>query len=288
MILQKEIAGIAAQKGVVKSTIDKDWALGHFVDAVFSIPELKQMLIFKGGTCLKKCYIPDYRFSEDLDFTSINKDFKLTRKHLDNISTLLKQRVEMPTHFESLKELRYKDKLTGYEAIMKFWGSDHPRNDSPPSPQRWQTKVKIEIILYELILFPVSYRDVVHSYSDKLTENALQVPCYSIEEVLAEKIRSLIQRSYTAPRDFYDIWYLSKHFPELDYKLIADAFHKKLAFKGHSFSAVEQLINSENDKHLSAAWKNSLAHQITGELPDFETVKNELLVLFNKILFLPG
>jgi predicted nucleotidyltransferase component of viral defense system len=190
----------------------------------------------------------------------------------------------MPTHFESLKELRYKNNLTGYEAIMKFWGSDHPRNDSPPLPLRWQTKVKIEIILYELILFPKSYRDVVHSYSDKLTENALHVPCYSIEEVMAEKMRSLIQRSYTAPRDFYDIWYLSKHFPELDYKLIADAFHKKLAFKGHSFSAVEQLINSENDKHLSAAWKNSLAHQITGELPDFETVKNELLVLFKKIL----
>ena len=284
MILQKEIVGIAAQKGVVKSTIDKDWALGHFIDAIFSIPELKQKLIFKGGTCLKKCYIPDYRFSEDLDFTSIDKNFKLTRKHLDNISAFLKQRVEMPTYIESLKELKFKDKLTGYEAIIKFWGSDHPRNDSPPSPQRWQTKVKIEIILYELILFPVSYRDVVHSYSDKLTENALQVPCYSIEEVLAEKIRSLIQRSYTAPRDFYDIWYLSKHFPELDYKLIADAFHKKLAFKGHSFSAIEQLINSENDKHLSAAWKNSLAHQITGELPDFETVKIELLVLFKKIL----
>jgi predicted nucleotidyltransferase component of viral defense system len=284
MIIQKEIVAIAAQKGVVKSTIDKDWALGHFIDAIFSIPELRQKLVFKGGTCLKKCYIPDYRFSEDLDFTSMDKDFILTRKHLDDISTLLKERVEMPTHIESLRELEYKDKLTGYEAIIKFWGSDHPRNDPPPSPPRWQTKVKIEIILYELILFPVSKRDVVHSYSDKLTENALQVPCYSIEEVLAEKIRSLIQRSYTAPRDFYDIWYLSKHFPELDYKLIADAFHKKLEFKGHTFTAVEQLINSENDKHLSAAWKNSLAHQITGELPDFETVKNELLELFKKIL----
>jgi predicted nucleotidyltransferase component of viral defense system len=284
MILQKEIVTIAAQKGVVKSTIDKDWALGHFIDAIFSIPELRQKLIFKGGTCLKKCYIRDYRFSEDLDFTSTDKDFIFTGKHLDNISAFLKQRVEMPTHIESLKELKFKDKLTGYEAIIKFWGSDHPHNDSPPATQRWQTKVKIEIILYELILFTVSYRDVVHSYSDKLTENALQIPCYSIEEVLAEKIRSLIQRSYTAPRDFYDIWYLSKHFPELDYKLIADAFHKKLAFKGHSFSSVEQLINSENDKHLSAAWKNSLAHQITGELPDFETVKNELLTLFKKIL----
>ena len=284
MILQKEIATIAAQKGVVKSTIDKDWALGHFIDAILSIPELRQKLIFKGGTCLKKCYIPDYRFSEDLDFTSIDKDFKLTSKHLDNISALLKQRVEMPAHIESLKELKFKDKLTGYEAIIKFWGSDHLRNEPPPPPQRWLTKVKIEIILYELVLFPVSKRDVTHQYSDKLTENALQVPCYSIEEVLAEKMRSLIQRSYTAPRDFYDIWYLSKHFPELDYNPIVKTFHKKLAFKGYAFSRIEQLINPENDKHLSAAWKNSLAHQITEELPDFETVKNELLVLFKKIL----
>ena len=284
MILQKEIATIAAQKGVVKSTIGKDWALGHFIDAILSIPELRQKLIFKGGTCLKKCYIPDYRFSEDFDFTSIDKDFKLTSKHLDNISALLKQRVEMPAHIESLKELKFKDKLTGYEAIIKFWGSDHLRNEPPPPSQRWLTKVKIEIILYELVLFPVSKRDVTHQYSDKLTENALQVPCYSIEEVLAEKMRSLIQRSYTAPRDFYDIWYLSKHFPELDYNPIVKTFHKKLAFKGYTFSRIEQLINPENDKHLSAAWKNSLAHQITGELPDFETVKNELLVHFKKIL----
>jgi len=284
MILQKEIAGIAVQKGVLKSTIDKDWALGHFIDAIFSIPELRQKLVFKGGTCLKKCYIPEYRFSEDLDFTSTDKDFILTRKHLDDISTLLKGRVEMPIHIESLRELKYEDTLTGYEAIIKFWGSDHPRNEPPPPPSRWHTKVKIEIILYELILFPVSKRDVVHSYSDKLTENALQVPCYSIEEVLAEKMRSLIQRSYSAPRDFYDIWNLSKQFPELEYKPIVNAFHKKLAFKGHAFTSVEQLINPENDKQLSTAWKNSLAHQITGKLPDFETVKNELLVLFKKIL----
>ena len=46
-----------------------------------------------------------------------------------------------------------------------------------------------------------------------MTEYALQVPCYSIEEILAEKIRSLIQRSYTTSRNFYDIRYLSKHFP---------------------------------------------------------------------------
>lgn len=284
MILQKEIVSIAEQNGVVKSTIDKDWALGHFLDAIFSIPELRQKLIFKGGTCLKKCYIHDYRFSEDLDFTSTDKEFKLTQEHLIEITTLLKQRIEMQTYIESLKELKYKDQLTGYEAIIRYWGSDHPRNEAPTPPQRWHAKVKIEIILYEIMIFPIAYQDVNHPYSDKLTKSAKQIPCYSIEEVMAEKMRALIQRSYTAPRDFYDIWYLSGLFTNLDYKPIVEAFHKKLKFKGYTFTGVEQLINPDNDKHLSSAWKNSLAHQIPGDLPAFEVVKNELNKLFTNIL----
>ena len=63
MILQKEIMTIAATKGIVKTTIDKDWALGHFIDAIYTQSELRKNLIFKGGTCLKKCYLPNYRFS---------------------------------------------------------------------------------------------------------------------------------------------------------------------------------------------------------------------------------
>lgn len=30
---------------------------------------MKDALIFKGGTCIKKVHIEDYRFSEDIDFT---------------------------------------------------------------------------------------------------------------------------------------------------------------------------------------------------------------------------
>ncbi|MHC1702274.1 MAG: nucleotidyl transferase AbiEii/AbiGii toxin family protein [Tenuifilaceae bacterium] len=283
MILQKEIASIALQSKVAKSTVDKDWALGHFLDAIFSIPELREKLIFKGGTCLKKSYIPDYRFSEDLDFTSTDKNFKLTRKHLTEITKLLTERVEMPTHIESLKDIMYKDSLAGYEAIIKFWGSDHPRNETPPPPQRWQTKIKIEIILYELLIFPTTFKDISHGYTDKLTENSRQINCYSINEVLAEKMRSLIQRSYSAPRDFYDIWYLSKHFKDLDYSPIINAFHKKMIFKGYKFIGIEQLINPENEKSLRSAWVNSLSHQISGDFPEFDQVRDDLLKLFNRI-----
>jgi predicted nucleotidyltransferase component of viral defense system len=93
MIIQKEIVNVATLQGVVKSTIDKDWALGHFLDALFTVRDLREKLIFKGGTCLRKCYIPDYRFSEDLDFTSEDKDFRLTRNHLTEITSLLHQRI---------------------------------------------------------------------------------------------------------------------------------------------------------------------------------------------------
>ncbi len=285
MILQKEIVSIAESKKVSKSTIDKDWALGHFLDAIYSTPGLKDVLIFKGGTCLKKCYFPDYRFSEDLDFTSLDSKLEFTNAHLKSICDYVGSRSQMTTHIHSLQPLIFKDVLTGYEATIKFWGADHPRNEAPPSPDRWQTKIKIEVILYELLIFPPEMKNISHAYSDKLSVSSHAVPCYSINEILAEKIRSLIQRSYAAPRDLYDIWYLTKNNKNLDYKPVVTAFHKKLKFKKHKFSGIDQLINPDNDKVLRSAWTNSLAHQITGaQLPEYDVVKNELQKLFNKIL----
>ncbi|MEX1003667.1 MAG: nucleotidyl transferase AbiEii/AbiGii toxin family protein [Crocinitomicaceae bacterium] len=284
MILKKEIETKAEEQNIPKSTIDKDWVLGHFIDAIFSIPECKENLIFKGGTCLRKCYFPNYRFSEDLDFTCTNPKFELTKKMLHQLMQIITERTEIPLHIEELKPLQHKDKLTGYKAIIKFWGADHPRNQAPPPPERWTTSIKIEIILYELMIFPVKTREVHHPYSDKLSQSPLEVPCYAIHEVLSEKLRALIQRSYTAPRDFYDIWYLANHVKDIDWKKVTAAFHDKMKFKGLAFTGVEQMINEENDKPLKTAWKNSLGHQIPKkQLPDYEDIKRELLGLLNGI-----
>lgn len=283
MILQKEIANISELLGVSKSVIDKDWMLGHFIAAIFNEPELKETLIFKGGTCLKKCWFEDYRFSEDLDFTSMSPEFELTQNHLKFITKHIEDNSGVITHIVSLRPLQFQNKLTGYEAIIKFWGADHPRNLMPPSPDRWQTKIKIEIILYEEMIFEVTERPVSHPYSDKLAlENA--IPCYKIEEVLSEKIRALIQRSYTAPRDYYDIWYLSNSFPDLNWRVIVEAFYKKMKFKNIEFTGIDQLINPKSDKALKGAWKNSLGHQIQPDkLPEYEVVRENLLQLFELI-----
>ncbi len=284
MILKKEIERISAQKGVAKSTIDKDWVLGHFIDAVFSISECRNDLVFKGGTYLKKCQYPDYRFSEDLDFTSVNPEFIFSKKLLNKIVKFVTNRTEIPLSIKELKELKYNDKRTGFAAVIKFWGADHPKNQPPPSPTRWTTSIKIEIILYEKIYFEIEKRRVVHDYSDSLSKEADSIPCYSINEVLAEKLRALIQRSYTAPRDLYDIWYLANNTEELNWNEIVKAFYCKMNLKGLKFTGIDQMLNPENDKQLKAAWQNSLAHQIKPEyLSEYELVRDELKELLGKI-----
>ncbi len=281
MILQKEIITIAEQKGVLKSTIDKDWVLGHFLAAIYAEPQLRETLIFKGGTCLKKCWFPDYRFSEDLDFTSKVADFELKQGHLDFLGWHVKEHANILSHVESVSPLMFKDKLTGYEAVIRFWGSDHSRNELPPPPDRWHTKIKVEVTLYEQLIFPQTDRELIHPYSDQVTVNPNAIPCYVIEEMLSEKLRALIQRSYTAPRDYYDIWYLSNTIKDLNWSKIIEAFHAKMKFKGHVFTGIEQFINDDHDKKLKDAWKNSLGHQINLTLlPDYEEVKTNLKLLF--------
>lgn len=194
------------------------------------------------------------------------------------------ERTEIPLYVRELKQLKFKDKPTGFSASVKFWGADHPRNQAPPPSQRWQTSIKIEIILYEKMIFLPENRPIFHRYSDQLTEAAQSIPCYTLHEILAEKLRALIQRSYTAPRDFYDIWYLSQNAPDLDWEKIVKAFHAKMKFKGLKCISIDQMINDENDKRLQAAWKNSLEHQIPGKkFKDYKVIREKLEVLFGKI-----
>jgi predicted nucleotidyltransferase component of viral defense system len=72
MIDRQEIMELAKEFGLTPTVVEKDYVLGWFLAGVFSHPALRSDWVFKGGTCLKKCYFETYRFSEDLDFTLAN------------------------------------------------------------------------------------------------------------------------------------------------------------------------------------------------------------------------
>lgn len=71
MIRDAEIRRIAGASGVEPRIVELDHALGWALQGIAGHKYLSRRLVFKGGTCLRKCYFPGYRFSEDLDFTAI-------------------------------------------------------------------------------------------------------------------------------------------------------------------------------------------------------------------------
>ena len=71
MIPPGEISRLAHRLKLGDKTIEKDYVLTWILLAIANSP-LRGRLAFKGGTALKKIYEPDYRFSEDLDFTLLD------------------------------------------------------------------------------------------------------------------------------------------------------------------------------------------------------------------------
>jgi predicted nucleotidyltransferase component of viral defense system len=74
MIPQRNISLIsntlmsAGGRRIPESVIERDYVLAWFLTGLAGHP-LREVLAFKGGTALRRCWFEDYRFSEDLDFT---------------------------------------------------------------------------------------------------------------------------------------------------------------------------------------------------------------------------
>src|SRR5271169_2120532 len=70
MILDKEIETKAAEFQLRPIDVQKDYVYGWILKGLFQRPVLAPQLILKGGNALRKGYLPDTRFSKDLDFSA--------------------------------------------------------------------------------------------------------------------------------------------------------------------------------------------------------------------------
>ena len=60
---------LSREFGLRANVVEKDYVLGWVLAGIFNHSVIGSSFVFKGGTCLKKCFFETYRFSEDLDFT---------------------------------------------------------------------------------------------------------------------------------------------------------------------------------------------------------------------------
>lgn len=265
MIKPAEIHKRAFKYRVRDTQIEKDYILTWILYGIASHERMVKTLVFKGGTVLKKVYFPEYRFSEDLDFTLLNDE--LTNEQLFSD---LEEVFEFVAEEANIALQLGEDAEHESGSINFYIIYTGPLGGSVGSKQ-----VKVDITRKDILEFEPVNRPVFIDYSDGGEFNLL---CYSLEEVVIEKMCALMGR--TQPRDLYDLWHLFEY-EKLDIKSVLPEFERKAKNKGHDPANFATKVQSKLNA-FKGRWNSSLANQIK-DLPDFDTVVWELNKHFRKI-----
>jgi len=267
MIKPGEIQHKAHTVGVRDQQIEKDYILSWILQGIAQHAILSKVIVFKGGTVLKKIYFEDYRFSEDLDFTLINKEISNEQifEWFKETFEYIKEEANIP--LEIIDNNEHED--GGINFYISYIG--------PLGGQGNNKRVKIDISRNEKLVFEPVIKRAFIGYSD-LEEH--QLLCYSLEEVLVEKMRAVMQRMQA--RDFYDIWYLmEQQGMEVDFYL--NEFKTKCDSKELKHTDFPKKL-TERLPQYKGRWQSSMNEQIK-DLPDFDQVEREVLRHLKKLNF---
>ena len=229
MIHPKEINKVAAKNKLKDFQIEKDYVLSWILYGISRNDLLSKVLVFKGGTVLKKVYFEDYRFSEDLDFTLLDENISNDDllKEFEQIYSFVKDEANIT--------LQFKESNTHISGSIGFY-----INYVGPLQANINSRdVKIDITRGEIMEYPIEIKKGFREYSD-LSEELFSIQCYSLSEVLIEKMAALMGR--TEPRDLYDFWYLTEN-ERLSTKEHRPEFERKAKNKGHDPSKFEEKID---------------------------------------------
>ncbi len=252
MIAKDKIQKIARDRRFPAGVIEKDYALSWLLYGIYS-SDLKGILVFKGGTALSKIYFPKtWRLSEDLDFTVV-KDAGASK-----IKPMLMD------CFEPLNE-----KSGMAFSLAEF----HPTPGHIIGTAQFigplgKNSIRLDISLNERLVEKPLLKEITDDYTDV---GAFSILVYSLYEIFAEKLRSIIQRGKS--RDYFDIWMLFKN-KEFDKAKIKELFIKKCKDKnvelGYELFFEKTKINEARD-----FWKIGLS-RLMNEVPDFDMVVSDL------------
>lgn len=260
MIDRREILDIAAQTSLTPHVVEKDYVLGWMLAGIYAHPELAESWIFKGGTCLKKCFFETYRFSEDLDFT-LRDGAHIEEGFLKRIFGDVGEWVYEQTGIEVPPDKQEFDIYRNPRGSLSCQGKISYKG--PVSPTHALPRIKLDLIADECIVLPPVTIEIFHPYSD-LPEEGIEVLAYDYVEAFAEKFRALAER--TRPRDLYDVVNLYRNADARpEQHRFVEVLRAKCAFKGLQLPRLVEL--EPNRAAVEAGWVDMLEHQLPALLP---------------------
>lgn len=258
MIDKREVLETASALGLLPNVVEKDYVLGWLLAGVNAHPEISDAWVFKGGTCLKKCYFETYRFSEDLDFT-LRDEAQLEEGFLRRVLSEVVEWVAdesglvLPADQLSFDIYRNPRDRPSCQGKVGYRGPVSPTTSAGGWP-----KVKLDLTADEKLVLPSARREVFHPYTDR-PESGLWINSYAYEEAFGEKVRALGER--TRPRDLYDVVNLYRHGDTRPTAaVILNVLEQKCAYKGIDVPSIESLEPHRAD--LESMWHSMLGHQL--------------------------
>ena len=209
-MIKRELIDLISSRTKIshRELIEKDLILHKLLVELSSSDEFNKNYAFKGGTCLLKCYLSYYRFSEDLDFTYINqKEFEnksgkekrkiFSNKINDTMKLIVDISVKIGMEFEADKKNNRYVELgsSSNQVTFKLWYN--------PDGSSRKNFIKIQVNFVENLEYPLVKKNADNFFFGKyedfqsvfiLYENSewiSKIPvllCYDLREILLEKV----------------------------------------------------------------------------------------------------
>ena len=136
MLTEEEIRRIARRKNLYVGLTEKDYVLEWLLKGIYE-SEIKDSLIFKGGTAIKKVYFPEtWRFSYDMDFTALCPDSEDINNQLQEVFDDVERKSTIKIEFKSFHETS-----GSIIANVQFLGPLNAKN-----------RIRLDISLDELVI----------------------------------------------------------------------------------------------------------------------------------------
>lgn len=224
----------------VKSDLDKENAMKEIIQEMvlyaLSKTDFFKKAAFYGGTCLRIFYGLD-RFSEDLDFSLINKDINF---NFNDYFTVLERELKAFGLNVRVEEKLKKKDSTIRSAFLKADTKEHLMifyNDNNKILPNKKTVLKIK---FEIDINPPDYANFETKF--RLLPSPYQIKLYDTASLFAGKIHAILLRKWknrTKGRDLYDyIFYLSKNY-QYNHIHLCERLHQSGIEKAHNLKTLD-------------------------------------------------
>ena len=251
MLSKNELELLSRFTGLSLFQQEKVYLITIILKSIFS----KFHPTFKGGTALSLGYGLN-RFSDDLDFTAESSiALELLQKIIINDLRLM----GINSKIDKIKEYPM--------GISLRIGAQGPLFER----EIQRNFIEIDISYREQLILPAINYTLEPIYTDLLP---FSIKLMDKAEIATEKIRAILTRNRA--RDIFDLDFLIRH----NVSFNVDQINSKLAFYDKEWDFQEFSTNLSNKENL---WDTELKSIIIGQLPNFESVKENVLNFLEKI-----